>query len=460
MKTSLPERRIAAFWEKHAAELSGLETEEDGPVCIMFPGRLNDDHGADFRDAILGTRHGLTIGDIEIHTASGGWWEHRHHRDPAYNRVILHVVGRHDSGRTAELQNGRTVPTLTIGRYLEPVEKSQHHSLDTTGLLPCRRNGKPDLSVIGSILDTAGETRFRFKTDTFRRELAAEDPAQVMYRAFMGALGYRRNREPMRRLAGAIPWQHLAAAGEGLPDDKRLAQWQGLLLGCAGLLPSQRRLRTGGSRDDRVDMLEQAWRTHGGAPALSEPDWHFSRVRPGNYPVRRIAAMSYLMLKSGRDGGFSGLVNSLGGSTPRETMRSLTVPAPGYWGQYLDFGQGAIKPAPALCGPGRAADIVLNVLLPFHAACLEGLNAEAAPVLKLYRTFPALEDNAILREMRGRLGLSTPLVTTAARQQGLLHIHHTWCAAGRCDECPLGAGRISPPGSRPLRSGRISGGSR
>jgi hypothetical protein len=170
-------------------------------------------------------------GDIEIHTASGGWWEHRHHRDPAYNRVILHVVGRHDSGRTAELQNGRTVPTLTIGRYLEPVEKSQHHSLDTTGLLPCRRNGKPDLSVIGSILDTAGETRFRFKTDTFRRELAAEDPAQVMYRAFMGALGYRRNRNRCAS-AGALPWS-ICGAGEGLPDDKRCA--------VAGTAPGVRR---------------------------------------------------------------------------------------------------------------------------------------------------------------------------------------------------------------------------
>jgi len=439
MKTGLSERSLASFWQRHAAELSGLVTEEDGPITVVFPGQLNDDHGADFRDAILATRRGLAVGDIELHTESRGWWAHRHHLDPVYNRVILHVVYRHDCGRAAELQNGRTVPTLTIGRYLETAGGSGPRTPDITGLLPCRRRVTPSLQTVESVLDAAGDARFRSRTERFCRELAAGSPAQALYGAVLEALGYHRNRGPMRRLAETVPLRKLKETENRTgSDDQLLAQWQGLLLGGAGLLPSQRRLRNAGGDDGWIRKLEKAWRDHGGAAELTEEDWHFSCVRPGNYPVRRIAAMSNLLLKFRREGLLHGLTAAPEDMAAGQLIRHLTVPPSGYWRRYRDFGHPAANPVPALCGAGRAADFAVNVVLPFGTAYREAYGLAPLPSLELYRAFPALADNAVLRKMRGLLGIPSAVVTTARRQQGLLHIHHAWCATGMCRECPFG----------------------
>ena len=74
--------------------LSGakLTTKNGKPLKIIYPGRINDDRGADFRDAVIATGRRLIKGDIEIHVKDSDWRAHRHHRNPIYNRVILHVV--------------------------------------------------------------------------------------------------------------------------------------------------------------------------------------------------------------------------------------------------------------------------------------------------------------------------------------------------------------------------------
>ena len=95
---------------------------------------------------------------------------------------------------------------------------------------------------------------------------------------------------------------------------------------------------------------------------------------------------------------------------------------------------------PALLGRSRAADIVLNVLLPFAYAW-----GEFIPQLELqdkafsiYRNYHKLAENSIERHMREQLGLSRNLVNSAQRQQGLIHIYNKLCTQGRCAECGLG----------------------
>ncbi len=93
-------------------------------IEIVYPGRINDDRGADFRDAVIATSRGLIKGDVEIHVKSSGWREHRHHRDVFYNRVILHVVMWHNSKTATHLQNGKEVPVLALHKYIKtPVSR-------------------------------------------------------------------------------------------------------------------------------------------------------------------------------------------------------------------------------------------------------------------------------------------------------------------------------------------------
>jgi hypothetical protein len=193
-----------------------------------------------------------------------------------------------------------------------------------------------------------------------------------------------------------------------------------------------------------VDRLEEVWAGCRETAAMSPSDWHFFKVRPGNLPTRRIAAVSHLLLGYRGEGILAGLIDRLGEATVatgyREIERALLVAAEGYWGAYLDFGLPGGRCLPALLGRGRAADIVVNVLLPFAAAwgragARPGLAVKA---LEMYRQYPVLAENTLERHMVKQLGIGRYLVSTARRQQGLLHIYRAFCAQGKCRDCPLG----------------------
>ena len=72
-----------------------LYPEHGGPpLRVHFAGRWNHGPGPDFRGAILLDATGRARrGDVELHRRPAGWRSHGHHRDPAYARVLLHVVG-------------------------------------------------------------------------------------------------------------------------------------------------------------------------------------------------------------------------------------------------------------------------------------------------------------------------------------------------------------------------------
>jgi len=74
MPGAFPESRVVKIWQDCLPGRTDLVTEEDGPIEIVYPGRLNDDRGADLRDAIIATRRGLQKGDVEIHVKSSSWW--------------------------------------------------------------------------------------------------------------------------------------------------------------------------------------------------------------------------------------------------------------------------------------------------------------------------------------------------------------------------------------------------
>ena len=92
MISNISESRVVTLWQRLLRQGTELITEGGELIKIIYPGRINKAQGADFRDAVITTNRGLIKGDIEIHVKSSGWHAHRHHQNPAYNQVILHVV--------------------------------------------------------------------------------------------------------------------------------------------------------------------------------------------------------------------------------------------------------------------------------------------------------------------------------------------------------------------------------
>jgi hypothetical protein len=439
----LIESQVVKIWQEFLTGQTDLVTEEGEEVRIVYPGRPNDDRGADLRDAVIATSRGVRRGDIEIHVNSSSWWGHRHHQDPLYNRVILHVVYRHDAAAAAVLENGQKVPTLALqryigerdGRFFAPVSRP-----DRT-LMPCRAviSGR-DTDLIGSILDIAGDRRFATRVAEFRTGLPDMGAGQSLYRGIMGALGYTKNKTPMMELARCMTLDRLMAS---VPGGEYLVRCQAMLMGTAGMLPSQR-ADDARADDVWVDGLEETWSAYGNVPAMAAGNWRFFKVRPGNSPVRRIAAMSYLLHRYHRDGLLNGLVRELE-EAPLDNGRgeleaALLVGAEGYWGRHLDFGMPRSGTVPALLGVNRAGVIAVNVLLPFAVAFGEAIARPGLveKALEMYHSHPVLPVNTLERHMSRQLGIGRYLVSTARRQQGLIHIFKTYCSQGRCGECPLG----------------------
>ena len=109
---SLPESQIIKIWQHQLLDSTELATEGGEPIKIIYPGRINDGRGADFRDAVITTNRGLLKRDIEVHVKTSAWRAHRHHHDPVYNRVILHMVW-HDTKATTNLRNGNYTASET-----------------------------------------------------------------------------------------------------------------------------------------------------------------------------------------------------------------------------------------------------------------------------------------------------------------------------------------------------------
>ncbi len=443
------ESQLIKVWQHQLLDRKGLVTERDEPIEIIYPGRLNDGRGADFRDAVIATRDGLIKGDIEVHVKSSSWREHRHHQDVIYNRVILHVVMWHNIKMATNLQNGREVPILVLDKYIRiPINQWPNLLCSPTTLnIPCLKVGQRlATGSMAGFLDRAGGERFLTKAARSQTDLSQMEASQSLYQGLIGALGYSKNKLPFLELARRLPLRILESMVQGeISNEECLARQQAMLLGGAGLLPSQRQGRHRENRlDDKwIDKLESLWANSHHTEAMSCHAWQLFKVRPNNSPIRRLVALSYLVLRCRERGileGLVGVIKEVPVSRGYHSLENgLLVTTDGYWASHFDFGSGSRIRNPTLLGSRRAADITVNVLLPFTFAWSQ-FTSQPELVRKafdLYRRYPRLAVNSVERHMTAQLGLSSSLVNSAQRQQGLIHIYNSLCTQGRCNDCSL-----------------------
>jgi hypothetical protein len=266
----------------------------------------------------------------------------------------------------------------------------------------------------------------------------------VLYEGIMGALGYAKNKSPFRQLAQRLPlyfiWE-LAPEGCAQAECRAI---QAMLLGMAGLLPSQRRRLAFEDNGGFGAELERLWYSMSISHEMSETDWRLFRVRPANFPTRRLAAAAYLLTRYRGRGLLEGVLRlvmeaSLGAGY-RKLEDGLVVITNDYWTNHFDFGMGGVRSS-TLLGRGRAREIVVNIVLPFFFAWAEAHSRPrlAKEVIELYSIYPGLNSNWITRLMAGRLAGegASRIVNSAQRQQGLLYVYHTYCVERRCHQCPM-----------------------
>jgi hypothetical protein len=427
------------IWQQQLQQQRRLTDASGRSVEVVYPGRPNDNRGGDFRDALVKTGGNPQQGNIEIHTRSSGWRHHGHHLDPAYNGVVLHVAWEASGGQAETvLENGKTIPTVILGASTVRMAKAGKRGLPCAGTA-----ARLDSQALIGYLERAGEARFVVKAARFAADLAEAVDGQSLYRGVAGALGYSKNKLSFTDLAAAAPLTAIGELSRVIVRKDRLA---GLLVaylsGRAGLLPSQR--ATGVISEDYAVRLEEVWSRLKLPAALSCRNWELFKVRPANYPVRRIVALAHLLVRyppSRWPGTFlEQLQANAAQRTPAVLCRYWEVAAQGYWSTHFDFGRRDSALSPVLLGKERAGVILINVILPFALAWGRRFHDQSLERLArdLYARYPRVATNSIEEHMLRQLGLDFRVLNSARRQQGLLHIFQTRCTQGKCEECELG----------------------
>lgn len=443
MKTQISEKLITHIWQRQL--VTNLVTDTSEQLQIIHPGRASNDSGCDFRDAVFAIDGKVIKGDIELHVKSSQWYSHGHHRDPKYNNIVLHVAMWHDSQSPTLLQNGKTVPTVCLSSFLSNSLNELNHRADLSRYpLPSCPEAMRHLNAesLNKLLTVAGEERFATKITSFQKALNKEEARQVLFRGIARALGYAKNTEPCEELTNRLLLRFLEKVE---PETNTVKQaW---ILGTAGLLPSQRhKLQHRLIEDEEIVKLEAIWQSSGVAETMKEADWCFFRVRPDNFPTRRLIALSYILVRYGKSGLLQGMLKLVKKTPPQAKHRwlenGLIIAGQGYWANRFDFGV-VKKRSSALLGREKAAEIAINIILPFVYAWGE---IAVEPKLKkkaaeIYHLYPKLGENELTRYMKQQLLLKPDVDLSACQQQGLIHIFKTWCRHRNCTECPVALNR-------------------
>ncbi|MGB3542369.1 DUF2851 family protein [Rubrivirga sp.] len=397
----VPEAAIQDAWVRGLFDPTRLVTAEGEKVNVVTRGRLNRDSGPDVIGARIEVGGVLWAGDVEIHLASSAWETHGHHLDPAYDRVILHVVLSPDK-RTGTLRrpDGSALPELVLLPHLDRSLRSLLRSfyLEPRSAPNCsHRWDEIDVDSWGrEWIRFLGTERLRSRAKGLARDYTRRpDLDRLLIRRMFRALGYTANADTFEALADRLD---LAALRRLDYDDVHAT-----LLATSGL-----------ERPDLFDlevepspMRAEAWKRGG---------------RPANAPRRRLAQAAAWLSPAGvlRTDGIATLAESLSHSIED----ALTALRPD-----LEDGNGH------RLGATRATRVLTDAVLPVlmvDAELRDDHDLEDA-VLRAYAALPAGDDHVMRRF--GDAGLKP---RTAVEAQGAHHLARSYCDEGRCARCAIG----------------------
>jgi len=429
------EATLARLWAGQRFPAAALVTRQGAPVRVLHPGRPGRGPGPDFRDALLALGPGGVVrGDVELHVRASSFVQHGHHRDRRYQRVALHVVFEDDAGGETRLANGTWAPVVVLRDWL------RRRSDELAGWLagpelwrePCacaaaRLGGDELLRLLAGL----GDERFARRAEALSAALKQRGEEGALYGALLEGLGYGGDRALLASLAAALPWAELRGALTRAPPAERPGVAEALLLGAAGLLPSQ---RGESAHHPHEAALEARWREWG--RGRGQPPATGIVSRPANHPARRLAGLAALLARHGP------ALESIELRTEpaKSLVAAWSAPATGYWRGYLAPGLLAKRPPGALIGRARAVELLANAVLPWWAAraALRGDRAGDGLARELFAALPRPARYGALEFLERNLaGDGAALPLDARRQQGLLELYKTECTQSGCGRCVL-----------------------
>lgn len=438
-----PEKLLQQIWFHQRLLRDELRTLDGRRLRVVHPGFWNQEPGPDFRDAIIQLEGAApVVGDVEIDLQASGWRGHGHAENPAYAKVVLHVLWRASANSGAGHEKNRASnPQLALKPFLDaPFPELERWLACEPAPIPgamqglCRSPlGALSSELIDELLTQASLVRLRRKAAQIEARARQRGWDQALWEELLGALGYKHNTWAMRRVAEIVP---VNDNGKWSAPDA-----EARFLGIANLLPGQ--IATTKTEADRHarKLWDHWWRQADGVEVVPKSAWRFAGLRPANHPARRLALAAQWAV----DGSIAHrlerwLLATIADDELEESItKTLSLPGNEFWSRHWTFKSKPTRSEQPMLGASRATDLSVNVILPWlwiraNAGRNETLRAEAE---RRYLAWPPAQDNTVLKRARERLLGGRHKPRSAAHQQGLIQIVRDFCdhSNAACEHC-------------------------
>lgn len=409
------------IWQHRLWSLAEMSTVDGRSVRVIDPGTLNIDAGPDFFNAKIKIDGNLWVGNVEIHTRASDWKRHHHDKDRAYDSVILHVVEKDDA--PVYRTNGELIPQMILN-YSHDFTTKYTELVNSTSSLPCATQLKsaPPL-VMAEWLQSLAFERLQSKTERILElyKISCGSWEDVCYITLSRNLGFGINNDAFERLARCTPLRLLHKHCDSM------LQIEALLFGQAGMLDNKNH-----PHDIYYQRLcsEYAFLANKFSLTPMNADaWKSFRIRPQNFPHRRIAMLAHYIYD-----GFRLMESILNAKDEKELRELFSIELTGYWANHYSFGDGASCSQKAL--GNKSIDIILiNTVAPlYHAySSVTGNYDTAENAIELLESlYP--EKNSIVETFM-RAGVKCD---NALSSQALIQVYKEYCTARKCLYCTIG----------------------
>lgn len=407
MASEYQERFLHFIWKYKLFNPEGLKTADNQPIVVEHPGIHNHNSGPDFTNARIRIGATLWFGPVEIHLKSSDYLKHRHETDPAYDAIILHVVGIHDTPVAAlEL---RQIPTLEIERSIfQFVQKDWEKLLVQDKKIPCGNSlGQLDNHQKILLLQEKGISRLIRKSAWVNTALESSgfDWEETFHRIQARAFGMQVNDNTFEWLARETPLKLISRLLHNPELVKHLVRGQ------AGFL-SEHQINDAYALKEYTYLKE----THQLHP-LPLHAWKHSRMRPAGFPENRVLQWIEFIIRYPR------FLSKLAETEPDALFEEIMEHAEELRRLSVNF---------------PSTDLIRNLAINAWSVMLFQIgNIRNKEILKEYalrwlELFKA-EDNTIIRQYR-QLGLAA---ANALESQGLLELFKESCTRKACLDCKV-----------------------
>ena len=408
-------------WKHRLWRSEDMVTNTGKKVRVVDPGLLNTDAGPDFFNAKIEIDGHMWVGNVEMHYRATDWKRHHHDSDKAYDSVILHVVAKDDA--PVRRTNGELIPQLVL--EVSPQFNADYASLvGATIEVPCATKIKqvPHLTIVEWVEGLAFE-RLHGKVERIHQLLDSFNGSweDVCYVTLARNFGFGINNDAFERLARRTPLRLL-----GKHSDSVL-QIEAMLFGQAGMLDAQKP-----GMDSYYNQLctEYAFLSNKfQLTPMEKESWKLFRIRPQNFPYRRIAMLAQFI-----EGGFRMMNRILEAEGEKEMRALFEVELSGYWTKHYTFGKPNERATSTLSR--SSTDIILiNTVAPLLYAYgeLTGNYEMTDKAIKLLEDLRA-ESNSIVSHFVA-YGIDCPDALTS---QALVQLKREYCDARKCIYCKIG----------------------